>query len=333
MTARLSPSESAFIIQQDALAGGAGGDTTIGAQDTAGSPGGNLNLTSGIGSVAGNVVLKTGGVAQVTITPAAVALSSLAGSGNGIVAVSNAGALSWSAGVGRSFVPIDGNNLIEWTFDENTLSFPNHGNGAALTLGTVVGTSQLNATGLVSGGLLTGGTGCMTTGDTSVGETGTTSLTLSFWVYPFSSGASGAILVNKSYHAGAWSAPYTSVYIALDGGSNRQVYANVCMAGGAVTRTPSAQGVYQLALDQWNHVGVTYDGANIRLYVNGLKASTTPVASTIDWGTHGSWDVGGSAAAAGGYATAIFDEVRVDNEVQSDAWFRSMWSKGALLGP
>ena len=67
---------------------------TTGASDT----GGELILaggTGGAGGAAGSVSIKTGNTQQVLVSPTAVTLTSLAGSGAGYVAVSNTGVLSF----------------------------------------------------------------------------------------------------------------------------------------------------------------------------------------------------------------------------------------------
>ena len=47
------------------------------------------------------------------------------------------------------------------------------------------------------------------------------------------------------------------------------------------TAIESAAGAAQLPLNTWSHVATTYDGANLRLYVNGTLVATRPVSGTI----------------------------------------------------
>jgi hypothetical protein len=67
---------------------------------------------------------------------------------------------------------------------------------------------------------------------------------------------------------------------------------------------------------------MTYDGATLRLYVNGTQAATRAVTGTIQSGTNPLW-IGGNQP-YGEYFNGLIDEVRVYNralapgEIQTD---------------
>ncbi len=110
-------------------------------------------------------------------------------------------------------------------------------------------------------------------------------LTASVWVYP-TSAAAGDYLSFGS----------TSIGYQLGQNASGQPVASVrTNAGGGTTVT--ATSAQALALNTWQLVTMTYDGSNVKLYVNGTLVATTAQTGTIDYtgstglligqGTHG----------------------------------------------
>jgi hypothetical protein len=84
----------------------------------------------------------------------------------------------------------------------------------------------------------------------------------------------------------------------------------------------NAVGSAGLALNAWSHLAATYDGSNLRLYVNGALVSTTAVTGSMVAST-GVLRLGGNSV-WGEWFTGVIDEVRVYNraltlaQVQTD---------------
>jgi chitodextrinase len=76
-------------------------------------------------------------------------------------------------------------------------------------------------------------------------------------------------------------------------------------------------GTAGLPLNGWTHLAVTYDGASLRLYVNGALAQTAPLSGTIA-GSTGVLHIGGNSV-WGEYFQGLIDEVRVYNRALSQA--------------
>ena len=72
--------------------------------------------------------------------------------------------------------------------------------------------------------------------------------------------------------------------------------------------TPSA-----LTVDSWAHLAATYDGANVRLYVNGVQVGISAQTGTIGTTTTPLW-IGGSQ-----YLSGVIDEVRIYNVALTQA--------------
>ena len=71
-------------------------------------------------------------------------------------------------------------------------------------------------------------------------------------------------------------------------------------------------------LNAWTHVAVTYDGATIRLYVNGTQVASRLAAGAVQSVSNPLW-IGGNQP-YGEYFLGLIDEVRVYNRAlaQSD---------------
>jgi len=94
------------------------------------------------------------------------------------------------------------------------------------------------------------------------------SFTISCWIYRTAyAGATSPAYVNKGYPNSGWFA------LQEDGTGN--VYFSV---KGAVTQVSSAHSNLALLNNAWHFIVATYDGATIKLYINGVLANTTTAA-------------------------------------------------------
>ena len=141
----------------------------------------------------------------------------------------------------------------------------------------------------------------------------TDGMTLEAWVKPTALGTNGS----------SWR---TVLFKHKTGG---QVYAMYANNGSArpvgqinITAEKDAIGTSQLQLNTWSHLTTTYDGANLRFYVNGTLVSTTLVTGNIPT-TTGVLRMGGNSV-WGEWFKGSIDDVRIYNralsasEIQSD---------------
>jgi glucose/arabinose dehydrogenase/PKD repeat protein len=138
----------------------------------------------------------------------------------------------------------------------------------------------------------------------------TTGMTLSAWVKP--TGTTGwQTVVLKEQPGGLVYALYSS--------TTGNVPAAHAYVAGAERRT---LGPTVLPANTWTHLAATYDGAMLRLYVNGVQASARAMAGPIATST-GLLRIGGNAV-WGEYFRGLIDEVRVysraltPSEIQAD---------------
>jgi hypothetical protein len=72
-----------------------------------------------------------------------------------------------------------------------------------------------------------------------------------------------------------------------------------------------------LALNTWTHIATTYDGANMRIYVNGVLVATRAQAGNLAVGNQ-ALRIGGNNV-SGEFFKGLIDEVRIYNRALSAA--------------
>ncbi len=100
-------------------------------------------------------------------------------------------------------------------------------------------------------------------------------------------------------------APKPAAYVRIAGRSN----------------SDGTGGSAALPLNAWTHLAATYDGATVRVYVNGIAVGTAPVSGSIVASTL-PFRIGGNAV-WGEFFHGLIDEVRVYNRALGAAEIRS----------
>jgi hypothetical protein len=80
-------------------------------------------------------------------------------------------------------------------------------------------------------------------------------------------------------------------------------------------------GSSQLAINTWTHLAATYDGATLRIYVNGIQTGSKAVTGNMLTST-GALRIGGNAV-WGEWFAGLIDEVRIYNRALSQAQIQS----------
>jgi hypothetical protein len=125
-------------------------------------------------------------------------------------------------------------------------------------------------------------------------------MTLEAWVRPSVLSAWRTVLFKESTN--------DLVYGIYGNRSTSNIPLGQALIGSSVR---SANGTAQLPLNAWSHLAVTYDGAALRLYVNGALAGTTGIVGTIATST-GPLKIGGNGIWPEWW-NGLIDEVRVYN--------------------
>src|SRR4051812_19649231 len=133
----------------------------------------------------------------------------------------------------------------------------------------------------------------------------TTGMTLEAWVNPSATGSLWRTTILKEQSGGLAYALYANTDTNRPSG---HVY---------VSSEFDTRGTAAVALNAWTHLASTYDGTTLRIFVNGVQASSTTVGGNIKTST-GVLRIGGNSI-WGEYFRGLIDEVRIYNRALSAA--------------
>jgi hypothetical protein len=133
----------------------------------------------------------------------------------------------------------------------------------------------------------------------------TTGMTLEAWVNPTAVGTAWRSVILKEQ-------PANLIYALYAGDSKGKAAADVF-----TTSDIGLSGTTNTPLNAWTHLAATYDGANLRIYVNGVQAVSKAVTGAIKTST-GALRIGGNSIWGEWFAGQI-DEVRVYNKALTAA--------------
>lgn len=140
----------------------------------------------------------------------------------------------------------------------------------------------------------------------------TTAMTLEAWVYPRALSGWNTVVMKETTGGLAYAlyandnSPWPASYVRMTGASN----------------STGVSGTSALSLNTWTHLAATYDGATLKLFVNGTLASSQ-AASGVMTASTGPLHIGGNTI-WGEYFTGVIDEVRIYSraltgaEIQTD---------------
>jgi hypothetical protein len=193
--------------------------------------------------------------------------------------------------------------------------------------GTTVSSAVGGLTGTISGATWTSGgrygkalsfngtNSVVTIADSSALDL-TTGMTLEAWVDPATVGGWESIILKERPSAPGLSyGMYASTNVNAPGG-----YINT---GGSDV---AATGTSALTPGTWAHLALTYDGSNLRLYVNGTLVRTTANTGSLITST-GNLSIGGNSI-WGEYFNGLIDEVRVYNRALSQSEIQTDMNTG-----
>src|SRR5262249_36646170 len=135
----------------------------------------------------------------------------------------------------------------------------------------------------------------------------TTAATFEAWVYPLASTATWRTIMQKEVDA--------IDFTASGGGST----GGMPTFGGTVTGVCCrfVSGTDLLPLNTWTHVAGTYNGARLRLYINGMMVAYLPTTGAFQVNGNPLW-IGGNAV-YGEYFSGKLDDLRIYNRMLSAA--------------
>jgi hypothetical protein len=173
------------------------------------------------------------------------------------------------------------------------------GNNGTITSGT------WSTTGHTGGAITFNGTSTWATVPDTASLDLTTGMTLEAWVNPSALGTAWRAIVFKE-------APGAFAYTLYANQNTTRPIGQVHI-GGEV----NAVGGAALPLNAWTHLTATFDGSNLRLYVNGTLGTTTGISGSIPV-TTGALRIGGNSI-WGEFFKGMIDDVRIYNRALTQA--------------
>lgn len=225
------------------------------------------------------------------------------------------------------YTPLDSSTIINWKLDETAAPLLNSGNGGTLNLTNGFGSPAPNATGLFNQAVSFSASSGLTSGDTTIEPTAN-NCTVSLWVYANTIN-NNANIYAKAYNAGGtWTPPYFSLYMNMAGNTSGDWFSGITV-GGTNFGVFSGTGRYAIKTGQWTLLSHTFDGSNLRTYINGNIVSTVSAPGSIGFNTHGPYNIGGLVGSQSQVWDGLIEDFRVENTVRSQAYFEAMYKNGA----
>jgi hypothetical protein len=78
----------------------------------------------------------------------------------------------------------------------------------------------------------------------------------------------------------------------------------------------------------WVHMGGTYDGANVKLYVNGRLIATTAATGPINHDANGPWVIGAAPSGTDQGFDGWIHDLRIADAARALSWFQTVYQQG-----
>jgi hypothetical protein len=159
-------------------------------------------------------------------------------------------------------------------------------------------------------------------------------VTFSCWVYLRTYYYTGFTqhYFSKQHTAGVWSGVFAQICLQNRTYTGQSTAFDLFMlptvSGGALVLDANNN----IPLNQWVHVGITYDGSTVNGYLNGNIIGSVTTSGNINYGNHGPWFFGSIPSGSGNpeegqYAIADF---RIANIARPQSYFQNIYRQAML---
>lgn len=157
------------------------------------------------------------------------------------------------------------------------------------------------------------------------------SVSLSGWIFLRRYTNFFAELFNKQYFVNGWSNPFLALGFQLDNSNNGSIQAYATISG--TLRSIQNPSMYPVPLGRWVHLGETWDGTTLRMYINGQLVASNTFSGTIDFGStnRGQWYLGGIPGSTTiQEAPAYVQDIRFANIARPQSYFANIYYNGFI---
>ena len=251
-----------------------------------------------------------------------------------------------SRGIGSSRTLTDANTLVCWSCDETAYPLANSGTlGSALDIdGTVTfggpgpGLGVTGQFGRAIDFMVPGKRAGKRIGVSAPWDAGaqpTAAMTVSLWILWRGGFQVEHAIIGRTYRADkAWTAPCVSAFMAIYDAAGG-LTCGVTIGGALHQLTVTGEDAGRLSIGCWHHVAMTYDGATLRLLVDGSVVASTAVSGAIDWNgattnpwTLGVFDTTDFGPAPDTSLDAQLDDIRIENVARSASYLFALYMNG-----
>lgn len=139
-------------------------------------------------------------------------------------------------------------------------------------------------------------------------------LTLSMWINPQPLASGDSVVIGKFWNT-TMSSPYYQYGLELGGGNKTDFYIGTSSGPRVATAGTT------LPFNQWTHLAITFDGAQVRTYVNGALVNTQALSASIT--ARGNAMNIGADASGKQFQKGLLDDLRIYSRVLTQAQIQS----------
>lgn len=229
----------------------------------------------------------------------------------------------------------DANDVMVLYFDDGPSTFVNRGTTGAVDNWTAYGSPISGVQGLLGDAVYMPSQYISSNHDGIGGANDrivSPHVSLSGWVFWRRSTNYAADLMVKQYFLDDWFSPFlTFGFQSHSANDQMDLYITIGGVLQTVLRTPSS---YPIPVGRWFHLGGTWDGTTLRMYINGTPVTSSTPVGVIDYNNssaRGRWFAGaipGSGTNQG--PPAIIQDVRVANIARPQSYFANIYYNGFI---
>ncbi len=227
----------------------------------------------------------------------------------------------------------DANDVLVLKLEETGPTFVNEGTAGTSVNWTIYGNPITQVPGLLGNAMYVPSSFISPNRDGAGGSNDTVispNISLSGWIFQRRAVNYFAEVFNKQYFPNTWSHPFLTFGFQMRNTSDGIIELYITLNGTLQVLRNDA--THPLQLGRWSHIGGTWDGTTLRMYINGVNVASTNFSGTIDYGTAGNrgrWYAGGipgSGTAQDG--PFIIQDIRVANVVRPQSYFANIYWNG-----